>query len=50
MTQEETKNLLKDYFSLKSCEPLYTCPRASFYRETKEFLHYENTLELKEYS
>jgi hypothetical protein len=35
---------------LKSCEPLYTCPRAPFYRETKGLLHFENTLEYKEYS
>jgi hypothetical protein len=34
---------------LKSCEPLYTCPRAPFYRETKGLLHSENTLESKEY-
>jgi hypothetical protein len=24
---------------LKSCESLYTCPRAPFYRETKGLLH-----------
>jgi hypothetical protein len=35
---------------LKSCESLYTCPRAPFYRETKVLLHSENTLESKEYS
>jgi hypothetical protein len=40
----------KDRSSLKSCESYYTCPRAPFYRETKGLLHFENTLELKEYS
>jgi hypothetical protein len=35
---------------LKSCEPLYMCPLASFYRETKELLHSEITLGYKEYS
>jgi hypothetical protein len=30
--------------------PVYTCPRAPFYRETKGLLHSDNTLELKEYS
>jgi hypothetical protein len=35
---------------LKSCESFYTCPRATFYRETKGLLHSENTLEYKEYS
>jgi hypothetical protein len=40
----------KDCSSLKSCESLYTCPRAPFYREMKGLLHSENTLELKEYS
>jgi hypothetical protein len=50
MAQEETKNLLKDCFNLKSCEPFYTCPRAPFYRETNGLLHSENTLELEEYS
>jgi hypothetical protein len=35
---------------LKSCESLYTCHRDPFYRETKELLHSENTLESKEYS
>jgi hypothetical protein len=35
---------------LKSCESLYTCPRAPFYRETKGLLHSEITLESKEYS
>jgi hypothetical protein len=34
----------------KSCESLYTCPRAPFYRETKRLLHSEITLESKEYS
>jgi hypothetical protein len=36
--------------SFQSCESIYTCPRAPFYRETKGLLHSENTLELKEYS
>jgi hypothetical protein len=35
---------------LKSCEPLYTCPCAPFYRKTKGLLHSENILESKEYS
>jgi hypothetical protein len=35
---------------LKSCEPLYTCARAPFYRETNGLLHFENTLGSKEYS
>jgi hypothetical protein len=35
---------------LKSCEPLYTCPRTPFYREAKGLLHSEITLESKEYS
>jgi hypothetical protein len=35
---------------LKSCESLYMCPRAPFYRETKGLLHFEITLESKEYS
>jgi hypothetical protein len=50
MTQEETENLLKDCFNLKSCIPFYTCPHAPFYKETKRLLHSVNTLELKEYS
>jgi hypothetical protein len=29
---------------LKSCEPLYSCPCAPFYRVTKGLLHSENTL------
>jgi hypothetical protein len=40
----------KDCSCIKSCESLYTCPRAPFYRETKGLLHSENTLESKEYS
>jgi hypothetical protein len=40
----------KDCSCLKSCEPFYTCPRASFSRETKGLLHSENTLESREYS
>jgi hypothetical protein len=35
---------------LKSCESLYTCPRAPFYRETKGLLHFEITLKSREYS
>jgi hypothetical protein len=35
---------------LKSCESLYMCSRAPFYRETKGLLHSEITLESKEYS
>jgi hypothetical protein len=35
---------------LKSCEPLYTCPRAPFYWETKGLLYSEITLESREYS
>jgi hypothetical protein len=42
MTQEETKNLLKDCLNLKSCESFYTCPHVPFYRETKGLLHSEN--------
>jgi hypothetical protein len=44
------KESLKVCARLKSCEPLYTCPRAPFYRETKGLLHSENTLESEEYS
>jgi hypothetical protein len=40
----------KDCSRLKSCESLYTCPHAPFYREMKGLLHSENTLESKEYS
>jgi hypothetical protein len=32
---------------LKSCESLYTCPHAPFYRKTKGLLHSEITLESK---
>jgi hypothetical protein len=35
---------------LKSCESLYTCPRAPLYRETKGLLHSKITLKSKEYS
>jgi hypothetical protein len=35
---------------LKSCESLHMCPRVPFYRETKGILHFEITLESKEYS
>jgi hypothetical protein len=34
---------------LMSCESPYACPHAPFYRETKELLYSDNTLELKEY-
>jgi hypothetical protein len=44
------KESLKDCSRLKSCESLYTCPHAPFYRETNGLLHSENTLESKEYS
>jgi hypothetical protein len=44
------KESLKACTRLKSCESLYTCSRAPFYRETKGILHSENTLEPKEYS
>jgi hypothetical protein len=40
----------KDCSRLKSCEFLYTCPCAPFYRETKGLLRSENTLKSKEYS
>jgi hypothetical protein len=35
---------------LKSCESLYKCPCAPFYRETKRLLHSETTLESREYA
>jgi hypothetical protein len=50
MTWEETKNLLKTAHASKVVSPLYTCPRAPFYREKKGLLHSESTLESKEYS
>jgi hypothetical protein len=40
----------KDFSCIKSCESLYTYPRAPFYREMKGLLHSENTLESNEYS
>jgi hypothetical protein len=40
----------KVYTHLKSCESLYTCPRAPFYREAKGLLYPEITLESREYS
>jgi hypothetical protein len=49
-TKEETKKSPKDCSRLKSCEFLYTCPCAPFYRETKGLLRSENTLKSKEYS
>jgi hypothetical protein len=47
--EEETKNLWKPVL-LRSWEPLYTCPHAPFYRETKGLLHSKNTLKSNEYS
>jgi hypothetical protein len=44
------KEYPKDCSCIKSCESLYTCPRAPFYREMKGLLHSENTPESKEYS
>jgi hypothetical protein len=44
------KESLKACTRLKSCEFLYTCPRAPFDREAKGLLHSENTLESNEYS
>jgi hypothetical protein len=35
---------------LKSSEPLYTCPRTPFYRQTKRLLHFDIALRSKEYS
>jgi hypothetical protein len=43
------KESLKACTRLRSWEPLYTCPHAPFYRETKGLLHSENTLASKEY-
>lgn len=37
----ETRNLGKPVFCSKSCETLYTCPSAPFYKETKVLLHSE---------
>jgi hypothetical protein len=39
----------KVFFHLKSCESIYTCREALFYRETKRLLHSEIALESKEY-
>jgi hypothetical protein len=39
-----------DCSRLKSCEPLYMCHCAPFYRETKGLLHSKSTLESKKYS
>jgi hypothetical protein len=44
------KESLKACTRLKSCESLYTCPHAPFYREMKRLLHSEITLESREYS
>jgi hypothetical protein len=46
---EGDKKSPKNCSRLKSCESLYTCPRAPFYREAKGLLYFENTLESKEY-
>jgi hypothetical protein len=46
----ETKNLRKPVLASKVVNPLYICPRAPFYRETKGLLHSEITLESREYS
>jgi hypothetical protein len=48
--QKRDKESPKACTRLKNCEPLYTCPRTPFYRETKGLLHSENTLESREYS
>jgi hypothetical protein len=50
MMQEETENLLKDCFNLKSCVPFTRALTPPFYRETEGLLDSENTFELKEYS
>jgi hypothetical protein len=44
------QTISESLYSLKSCESLYTCPCAPFYRETKGLLHSETTLESREYS
>jgi hypothetical protein len=44
------KESLKACPRLKSCESLYTCPRAPFYRETKGLLHSKITRKSREYS
>jgi hypothetical protein len=44
------KESLKACPRLKSCESLYTCPCAPFYRKTKGLLHSDNTLESREHS
>jgi hypothetical protein len=40
----------KAYPHLKSCESIYMCPCAPFYRKMKGLLHSEITLESREYS
>jgi hypothetical protein len=40
----------KVWFHLKSCKTLFTCPRTTFYSETKGLLHFKITLESREYS
>jgi hypothetical protein len=49
MQKHRDKKSPKVCSRLKSCESLYTCPRAPFYRETKRLLHSEITLESMEY-
>jgi hypothetical protein len=44
------KESLKACTRLKSCESLYTCPRAPFYTEIIGLLQYEITLESRKYS
>jgi hypothetical protein len=46
----ETRNLWKFVLASKVVNPFYMCPWNPFYRETKGFLHSDNTLESKEYS
>jgi hypothetical protein len=50
LKNSETRNLWKPVFLLKSCEPLYTCTPAPFYKKTNGLLHYDITLGSKEYS
>jgi hypothetical protein len=49
-TREGNKESAKVYLSLKRCEPLYTCPWTPFYREAKGLLHFDITIESREYS
>jgi hypothetical protein len=45
---KESPKVNKSILALKVVNPLYTCPRTPFYRETKGLLHSENALESKE--